>query len=243
MLEGIDVSNAQGVIKWDVVAASGKVAYVVCKATEGSTFVDTQFRTNWAAVKAHGFVRGAYHFARPVNDPTVEADHFASTVGTLDPEDMLVLDIESSNIVGPQFVNWVLTWLERVEQKTGTTPIVYTGGPFFDSHDGSPDQATMDKLARFPLWLAAYTTTPDKFVPPAWKHVGWKFWQRSGDVAASGDAVLHVPGINGNVDRDEFAGTLDELKAFALNLHPGKDNAFTDVVDIITGAVAPKNQA
>jgi lysozyme len=243
MLEGIDVSNAQGVIKWDVVAASGKVAYVVCKATEGSTFVDTQFHTNWAAVKAHGFVRGAYHFARTSNDPTVEADHFASTVGDVDPEDLLVLDIEVSGSSGPQFVNWVLTWLERVEQKTGTTPIVYTGGPFFDSHDGSPDQATMDKLARFPLWLAAYSTTPDKFVPPAWKHVGWKFWQRTGDVAAPGDTVLRVPGIIGNVDRDEFSGTLDELKAFALNLHPGTTNVFTDVGNATTDVAKSQNNA
>jgi GH25 family lysozyme M1 (1,4-beta-N-acetylmuramidase) len=243
MIEGIDVSKFQGTIDWDKVAAAGTVAFVFCKATERTDSVDPSFQTNWNAVKAHGFVRGAYHFAHPSNDPVAEADHFANTVGTLDPTDMLVLDIETANISGPQFVNWVITWLERVEQRTGTTPMVYTGGPFFDSHDGTPDQATMQRLARFPLWLAAYTLSPDKFVPPEWKTLGWKFWQRSGDVAAPGDTVLHVPGINGAVDRDEFRGTLDELKAFALNCHPGTNNVFTTAVNTTVDSTKPNDVA
>lgn len=217
-LIGIDVSSAQGNVNWDAVAASKLVNYVFCKATEGLIFVDPQFQKNWQAVKDHGFVRGAYHFARLGNDPVAEADHFMSVLGDIDPTDMLVLDVETSPITGEAFLQWNLSWLERVESQTGCIPIVYTGGPFFGSH-GAPNTDEVTRLSHFPLWLAAYTNSPDKFVPVEWKGLGWKFWQRSGDQAASGDTVLHVPGIHGNVDRDVFIGSLDDLKDFAISLH------------------------
>lgn len=219
ILIGIDVSSAQGVINWDTVAASNVASYVFCKATEGLTFVDPQFATNWQAIKDHNWVRGAYQFARLNNDPVAEADHFISIVGSLDPTDMLVLDVETSPITGEAFLQWNLAWLERVESQTGTTPIVYTGGPFFSSSGASPTADEVARLSHFPLWLAAYTNSPDKFVPSEWKGLGWKFWQRSGDQAAPGTSILHVSGIHGNVDCDEFLGSLDELKAFAGSLH------------------------
>ena len=218
VLIGIDVSNAQGSINWDQVASSNMVNYVFCKATEGLSYKDTCFDTNWQAVQDHGWIRGAYSFARLNNDPVAEADFFVATVGSLGPTDMLVLDIETSPIAGEQFLQWNLSWLERVESQTGVTPIVYTGGPFFSSH-GTPSADEITRLSHFPLWLAAYVVSPDKFVPSEWKSLGWKFWQATGDVAPTGSTILHVPGIHGNVDRDEFAGTADDLKAFASSLH------------------------
>lgn len=233
VLIGIDVSSAQGHIDWDTVTASGEANYVFCKATEGMTFVDPTFKTNWEATKAHDFVRGAYHFARLNGNAIAEADFFMKTVGNLDLTDMLVLDIETSNITGNQFTDWTLTWLERVEQYSGRTPICYTGGPFFTSHIIGFNTDTAVRLAKFPLWLAAYTNHPDKFIPPIWKDLGWTFWQRSGDQSAIGDTILHVPGIRGNVDRNVFKGTLDDLKTFAINLHTGTNNSFTTTVDAI----------
>ena len=217
--EGCDVSVAQGVINWSLVGASGKVKFAFCKATQGAGYVDPQFKNNWAGIKAAGLLRGAYHFANTATDPTVQADHFVATVGDLDPSDMLVLDIEVTKLNGQDFINWVATWLERVEAKTGIRPIVYTGGPFFNQHGGPPNAATIQRLSRFPLWLAAYVTHPENFMPTIWKDLGWVIWQRSGDIAAPGDTILHVPGINGNVDRDQFKGTFDDMMAFALSLH------------------------
>lgn len=222
-IEGIDVSGANGVIDWSKVAQAPNVNFVFCKATEGVTFTDAQFQKNWQAIKDGGWVRGAYHFARH-NDPIEEADHFLEIVGLdLEDTDMLVLDIEVSNLTGPKFVEWVLSWVERIEEKTCRTPIIYTGGPFFDSHDGKPSPEVLEKLSKYPLWLAAYTNTPDKFVPPAWKDTGWSLWQKSGDVAPRGSQVLRVPGIKTNVDRNIWRGDLDSLKDFALSLHVQND--------------------
>lgn len=230
MIKLIDVSIAQGIIDWKTVAASNEIVAAFCKATEGSpSYVDPQFKNNWAGIKANGLVRGAYHFARTQNDPVVEADHFINTLkatNDLGQGDMLVLDIEVSTIGGAAFANWVIAWLERVEQTSNITPIVYTGGPFFNSHMSALDADTLKRLQHFPLWLAAYVVNPDNYVPVDWKGIGWKLWQQSGDQAAAGDTVLHLPGIGGgkvDVDKDEFNGTVDDLKVFANSLYVGAD--------------------
>lgn len=229
VIDGIDVSKYQYIIDWKKVADSGKIQFAFAKATDGNLGVDNQFKANWAGIKTNGLIRGAYHFAQPdapLNDPIIEADHFVDVVGPLDGVDMLCLDIEKVNTVtnGVAFTDWVLKFCERVESRTGVKPIIYSGGPFFDSHDGVPSLDTMKRLVRFPFWLAAYTTSPDKFIPEVWKKAGlsWLFWQKAGDVAAPGDTVLHLPGIgNGTtaVDHDVYRGTVSDLRAFAASLH------------------------
>jgi len=228
MLEGIDVSDVQGFINWKKVKDSG-IAYAFCKATDGETYMQKRFKLNWDGIKSVGLIRGAYHFAHTKNDPIKEATHFVATVGKLDPADMLALDIEDNKntLSKEDFINWNISFLETVEKLSNVTPIVYTGGPYFDEHGGRendkgewyPNEEIVNKLSRYPLWLAAYTKNPDKYVPYVWKKVGWTIWQRSGDQCAVGDTVLHVPGINVVVDRNQYRGTAAELEAFAKGLH------------------------
>ncbi len=239
MIQGIDISNCQSVINWQKVAASGQVNFAICKATEGPKYTDSEFKNNWNGIKNVGLLRGAYHFAYASQDPIIQADHFVSTVGQLDPTDTLTLDLENSSITGHQFTDWALSWLERVESLTGCIPILYTGGPFFNSHDGNPDADTIQRLLRFPLWLACYVQNPEIYVPEIWKNAGlsWTIWQRSGNFAAHGDTPLYVPGIPTVVDRDIFRGSLEEMVAFALNLHSAQSNSTSTSVDILTGAL------
>jgi len=234
MIQGIDVSKYQGKIDWNKVAASGLVQFAYSKATENATSVDSQFKNNWNGMKDAGIIRGAYHFARTHNDPIKEANHFTTTVGSeLLATDSLVLDIEESKLIGPPFINWVLAWLEQVEKTTGKIPIVYTYGPFFDTQDGNPSSEVIDKLLKYPLWLAAYTVNPDKYTPKVWKTVGWTIWQKSGNVAAPGDSILYVPGINGAVDKNVFKGSLEDFKKFVLNLHTPLLGQIGEVFDLI----------
>lgn len=218
MIQGIDVSKYQGKIDWQQVADSGLVQFAVCKSTE-RTGVDSQFQNNWQGIKAVGLLRGAYHFARTDRTFVQEVEHFLNTVGQVGPTDILVLDIEESNLVGPAFTDWVLGWLEQVEQKSGVIPFVYTYGPFWTMHVGTPPEEVIKKFQKYPLWLAAYTKNPDLYLPKIWKPMGWTLWQKSGNVAAPGEPILYVPGIKGAVDRNVFKGSLDDLKKIALNLH------------------------
>jgi len=241
-----DISAAQGKeIDFDVVAGSGLVSGSVCQASNGQTGRDQTFVRNFRELGRVGLVRGAYHFAHcdgDDRDATLEADNFIAAIvgalscgsadrilGVLGDEDIiLALDIETNNGTpklppGPKFVKWVLDWLTRVQEKTGITPFLYTGGPFFDLNDGGPDLVTMTVLAQYPLWLAAYVLNPRAFLPPEWMTAGYTMWQDSGDVAAYGKQLFHVPGIGGgkvNVDHDIYNGTLAELKTYLRYLAP-----------------------
>jgi lysozyme len=60
-VHGIDVSKWQGEIDWAEVKRAG-TAFAFIKATEGGDHLDERFAQNWAAAKAHGIARSAYHF-------------------------------------------------------------------------------------------------------------------------------------------------------------------------------------
>jgi len=229
MIIGIDVSVAQGTIEWDKVkhwiSSSGEsVGFAICKATQGNGYIDPQFRANWAGIASAGLIRGAYHFADPdpsLNDAEREATFFFDTVSSQGFEsgvDFLALDIEQARKIhsGPEFVTWVLTFMRTLARLSKAEQVLYTGGPFFDTEAGNVDQHLQAELATYPLWLAAYVSSPDKYVPKPWAKVGWLIHQRSGDVAPAGETVLHVDGIGAgrvNVDKDVlFDGSVEELK-------------------------------
>jgi lysozyme len=198
-LEGIDVSNNNGTVAWDRVAGAG-IVFALSKATEGITFRDAFLQQNFAACKALGLGRGAYHFARPSrNGAASEAAFFVSVVrDLLEPGDLVALDFEDEDLpVGAQGGAWALAWLGAVEAALGFRPLLYTYPSYVPERN-----VTAPGLARYPLWWASYDLTA--YPPPApWG--GYAIWQYTADGK--------VPGVAGQCDRDRFAGTLDQLRA------------------------------
>ena len=197
-IKGIDVyhgDNNGSPIPWNKVKSAG-MSFAFCKATEGTTFVDSSFATNWAGMKSAGLVRGAYHFFHADLDPTTQANFFLSTVGAVGPGDMLVLDMETTNNqTEATIVAHALTFLQTVETKTGIKPLLYTSPLFLSSFGG---------LGAYPLWVANYgVSCPD--VPSAWKT--YTFWQST----STGSLSF----ITGALDMDSFNGSLAQLEAFA----------------------------
>ena len=194
-VQGIDVSHFQGVVDWQQVAQAG-MSFAFAKATEGITYTDPQFATNWAGIQAAGLLRGAYHFFEANDDATAQAQHFLSAV-QLAPGDLPpVLDIETTAGVSDQQIwSGVSAWLQIVEQETGRQPILYTAPGFWSSHE--PDLT----LTSYPLWLADYAAEP--VLPNGW--TSWLFWQHS--------QTGSVAGVTGAVDLDYFNGTLEQLHA------------------------------
>jgi len=176
------------------------------KATGGAWYVNPSLEYNWRSIKAAGLQRGAYAYAfessgcaLPGPGPEAEADFFCATLEPLGLEtgDLLALDIEEGPS-GP-LGDWVLRWLQRVEQRLGWKPLVYTGKWFSDPH-GFPQ---CPGLADYGLWLAAYTSVMPP--PPApWPVTA--FWQYTADAT--------VPGIDGPCDMSAFNGALDRLPLY-----------------------------
>ncbi len=182
---GIDVSSHQGKIDFGKVYRGG-IGYVFIRATDGVTYQDPQFRTNYQNAKAAGLIVGAYHFYRNEDDPLEQLNNFTRntdlTKGDLAP----VVDIEKLSKSGDgNFVKDLTVFLDGLEKHYHVKPIIYSGKNFTNAH-----------LAHFSdhvLWLAEYGVEQPE-IPEWWDN--WAFWQWS----QSG----RVDGITQVVDMSRF---------------------------------------
>lgn len=199
-VQGIDVASYQGYPNWSSVKSSGK-SFAFTKATEGTTYTNPYFATNWSRMKSAGLIRGAYHYGRPGTDPTSQADYFCNTVHPTSGDLQMTLDIETTDgKSSSQVRSWIVTFINRIQYRTGRPGIIYTGFYFWRDSAGNGSNLNC------PLWLAAYVSDPSSYVPAAWST--WSFWQYT----SSGS----VSGVSGNVDRDAWNGTLTGLNNLRL---------------------------
>ena len=194
-LQGIDVSHYQGTVNWSSVKNAG-ITFAFAKATDGNTYTDPQFHTNWQAMQTAGILRGAYHFYETNDDPVTQAQNFIKAVGSLAANDLPpVVDIEIfKGAYGSASVAANLqTWLDTVEKALGRKPMIYTNTNFWNTTINAD-------FSKYPLWIAEYGVSQPK-IPSSWK--SWTFWQSS----QSGS----VAGVTGSVDTDVFAGSISDL--------------------------------
>lgn len=193
---GIDVSYYQDTIDWPRVRRAG-IQFAFIRLSDGAQLRDAKFATNWAEAGRAGVVRGAYQFFRPDQSVLAQADLMIAALQNGDPGDLPpVIDIEVDGGLDPAIVAArAQQWIERVRDKLGVEPIVYTGSDLWRSGGAEP-------LGPQPLWIAHYTQNCPT-LPPPWTR--WRFWQHTDRGA--------VPGIEGPVDLDLFAGELGELQA------------------------------
>ncbi|NPA75476.1 MAG: SH3 domain-containing protein [Euryarchaeota archaeon] len=195
-VKGVDVSHYQGTVNWTEVYQDGyRFAFV--KATEGTTYVDSEFTANIKNAARAGLYVGAYHFAEPTTyNATAEAQHFLDVIspyltsGHLFP----VLDLEEGSSLGKTALsNWANEFMNYIYEKTGIRGIIYTNSNYAESYLDS-------SLAKnWSLWIAEYGVSAPR--TGVWST--WNFWQYSD----SGT----VTGISGSVDMDYFNGDLQEL--------------------------------
>ncbi len=195
---GIDVSKWQGTIDWARVAAAG-VKYAFIRVSDGITTIDERFPANWAGAAQHGIPRGVYQFFRPNRDAIEQAqivlDHLAiHGMGELPP----VIDVEATGEQSPEVIAaQVGLWIDEIETTLGVRPIIYSGSYFWD------DFVKTAAFSDYPFWIAHYTSASCPRLPQAWSD--WTFWQYS--------STGRVDGINGDVDMNRFAGTVEDLAA------------------------------
>jgi lysozyme len=197
---GIDVSHYQGDIDWGQVKDSG-ITFAFLKATEGTTFVDDTFSQNLQNARSVGIKVGAYHFMRAASasEARREADFFIEQIRANGGFELLdlppVLDIEIAVAdTKSQISAIVRAWVNRVIRIAGRQPLIYTY-PYF------ADQYLDASLNDIPLWLANYGVDQPKD-RSGWTH--WTFLQYSDKG--------QVPGIQGNVDMNEYEGTVEDLE-------------------------------
>ncbi|WP_109830083.1 glycoside hydrolase family 25 protein [Reichenbachiella versicolor] len=204
MLHGCDISHWNGQVNWTALKKTD-ITFLFIKATQGLTYVDPDFEENWTTARNYGFLRGAYHFYQPQNDPQLQAEHFLKTV-ELEKGDILpVLDIEISNGVSNETLSKDIgIWINTVKDKIGRYPIIYTDLYFWNAH-------IVDNYSQCPLWLAEWETSGKLYMPKGWVGEDWVFWQYSSTGTLSG-----IPSSKNRTDMDYFNGSLHALRHYTI---------------------------
>lgn len=200
-VHGIDVSHYQSQIDWRAVAAQD-VHFAFVKASEGMTLTDSLFCNNWAAIKAAGLRRGAYHFFRPTTPVYEQLINFQTAVRIEEGDLPPVLDVEVLDGVSKvKLVSSVLTWLYLAEIHYGAKPILYTNLKFYNEY-------LAGHFDEYPLWIARYS----RIEPSPACGRDWQFWQYGN----SGQ----LEGIEGPVDFNVFHGSMSALDSLCFTSQP-----------------------
>ncbi|MBO0839666.1 MAG: lysozyme, partial [Sciscionella sp.] len=180
---GLDVSHYQGTINWASVKSKGaKFAYM--KATEGTSFRDSQFNNNYTGSYNQGIIRGAYHFARPdVSAGAAQADYFVAHGGGWSSDGKTLpglLDIEwgSSDEGGDCYgysqsdmSNWIASFVNEYHAKTTRWPVIYTATSWWSECTGTSASFGNND----PLMIARYSSSVGS-LPHGWSvYTIWQF--------------------------------------------------------------------
>ena len=182
---GLDVSQYQGKINFaglQLQLENHLVEFVFIRASMGADGVDKRFRQNWDGFGNMPVKRGAYHYYRPNENSTKQAQNFITTV-KLEPGDLIpVLDIEKHATIQTRekLREGLKNWLRIVEAHFGVKPMIYTGDRFFWEvlHEEGFD--------RYPIWVANYNLIVE---PETENWIIWQFTEKG-----------RLPGIKEKVD-------------------------------------------
>lgn len=169
MLKGIDISNWQKGFE----IAKNNPGFVICKATEGTTFTDST---------CDGFIQdaikadipfGFYHFAGQ-NDPEKEASFFYKQTKGYIGKGVPVLDFEVRNSN-----KWLETWCKAYYKLSKVYPWVYMSANYVNNLGYGTEW--LEKHCA--LWLAGYPTAyidyPNDTACPyqhgKWALAAWQF--------------------------------------------------------------------
>ncbi|KAH7913918.1 glycoside hydrolase family 25 protein [Hygrophoropsis aurantiaca] len=205
-ISGIDVSAYQPNINWNSVRGNG-VSFAYIKATEGVSYVNPTFKSQWNGAVKNGIIRGAYHFAHPNSGPgDAQARYFVSQGGGWKNDSQTLpgaLDIEYNPAKGgnacyglsqASMVKWIHDFSHQYYSLAGRTPVIYTTTDWWKTCTGNTADFTDHDL-----WIAHHSSTVGP-IPAGWTFA--LFWQYAEKGSNPGD-------------QDYFAGTLDDLTTFA----------------------------
>lgn len=203
---GIDVSSYQGAVDW-VSFTKVKRSFVFVKATEGSSYRNPYFGSQYGGAKAAGMYAGAYHFANPGGKSgKIQATYFVKYGGAWSAKDGKtlpgVLDIEYNPYGGgtcyglskKKMVAWIADFLTTYKTLTTRDAVIYTTTDWWTKCTGNTTRFSTTN----PLWAARWTPTKGAgTLPGGWTY--YTFWQYSATV----------------IDQNRFSNTLARLKVLA----------------------------
>ncbi|SJX62959.1 probable lysozyme [Sporisorium reilianum f. sp. reilianum] len=201
---GFDISGYQPNPNYSSDVANG-AKFVVIKATEGTSYKNPYFSSQYNGATNAGLIRGAYHFARPdKSSGAAQAKYFLANGGGWSNDGITLpgsLDMESSSGVATCYglsqsgmVSWIKDFSNTYYSSTGRYPTIYCSSGWWNQCVASSAFSSTNAL-----WIANYGVSSPK-IPTGWDY--YTFWQYADSGTYDGD-------------QDTFNGSLDNLKKFA----------------------------
>ncbi|MEM7183759.1 MAG: GH25 family lysozyme [Spirochaetota bacterium] len=200
-IQGIDISRHQGLINWQKVR-SEKYRFVYIKATEateGSDYVDSQFKNNWKGAKSIGIAYGAYHFYRFCKTGREQAKNFISVVPKDKQSMPPAIDLEFvGNYATYKSVKVILKevsdCIELIYKHYNKLPVIYATGYFHRKYLNNRFKSNR-------IWIRNIY-----FKPKLVNGKRWSFWQFSNRG--------RISGIKTYVDLNVYNGSKKEFIRF-----------------------------
>ena len=142
--------------------------------------------------KENNILRGAYHFYRPDENSTLQAQNFIAKVKLKNGDLPPVLDIETlpKTQSMDRLVEGIKNWCKIVEEHYDIKPIIYTSDKYFEDY-------LQNHFDGYIIWIANYNF---------WRNdleSDWQFWQFT--------EKAQIEGIEGMVDVNIFNGNKNKL--------------------------------
>ncbi|KAI1135423.1 glycoside hydrolase family 25 protein [Hypoxylon sp. FL0543] len=197
---GFDISNYQPNVNFGAAYGDG-ARFVIIKATEGTSYIDTSFSSHYNSATKAGLIRGGYHFAHPSSSSgAAQANYFLAHGGGWSGDGitlpgMLDLEGDCTGLSTSAMVSWIKDFSDTYHSKTGRYPLIYTSPSWWSSCTGGSSAFVNTN----PLVLARYSSSAG--TPPG----GWPYytiWQFNNSYKYGGDS-------------DTFNGEYSQLQKLA----------------------------
>ena len=180
---GLDVSSYQGKENWPRWVTRGK-SFVYVKATQGTSYRNPYFSSQYTESYYAGMVHGAYHYANPAGrSGTRQARYFVKHGGAWSKDNQTLpgaLDIEYGprghacyGLSKARMVRWITAFTTEYKRLTTRNAVIYTTADWWNRCTRNTKKFSSTNA----LWAARWgTKTPGK-LPGGWKVA--TFWQYS----------------------------------------------------------------
>jgi len=220
---GLDLSHHQD-LGLDLARARREgIEFVFLKATEGATFVDSEFAANLAEARAAGQLVAAYHYVRSNAGASAQVAHIQKVIPTSVP---VIPDVEANSGA----IGLTRDLVDRLRAAGYTVPLLYLPRWYW-TQIGSPSLAGLP-----PLWSSRYPDNTIGTISDEWADVPATYWTGYGglDVAvlqftSSAAIAGHQP-----LDANAYRGTRAQLAALLGggvedDMTPEQDNMLRSV--------------
>lgn len=217
-LNGIDISAYQSGIDLSQVPCD----FVICKATQGTSYVNPDCNRAYQQAKGLGKKLGVYHYFGGGN-PVSEAQYFVNNTKGYIGEAILALDWEQNE--NPSFAQGAavaIQFLNEVYRLTGVRPLIYMSKSTCRNYNWSSVAN-----GNYGLWMAQYANNnPTGYQADPWTDnlgIGSFRFYAIHQYSSTG----RLPGYNGDLDLDIFYGDKAAWDAYAKGGRTGEETAPT----------------